>query len=306
MTKDVRQYVKNCDQCNKNKSGKNFKEPLIKTTTPEKAFDRVQIDTIGPLPKSASQNEYALTIVCELTKFLIIVAVPNKSAKTVAKAIVENCILIYGPVKEIITDNGTEFKNQILFEMCKLLKIEHKTSTPYHHQTLGVVERNHRTFNEYLRSYISTDKSDWDDWIKFFAFCYNTTPSTVHGYAPFELVYGKTPNVLEFLQTKNIDQIYNVEAYDKELKYRLQVAQKRAFDLIETAKLKSKNYYDTNAKPQKIHVNDMVFLKNDGSHKLDSVFRGPYQVLETDELGNCKIDMHSKKLIVHKNRLKLA
>jgi len=306
LSKDVKNFVKNCDVCKKNKSGLKSKEPLIKTPTPEKAFDRIQVDTIGPLPKTAFENEYAVTIMCELTKFLITVAIPNKSAKNVAKAIVENCILIFGPVKEIISDMGSEYKNQVLLEICHLLKIEHRTSTAYHHQTMGMIERNHRTLNEYLRSYVASDKSDWDQWLKFYTYCYNTTPSSVHGYAPFELVFGKSPTVFEFLKNNKVDPVYNIEAYDKELKFRLQEAQKRAFEFIEKAKHLSKKYYDRDSNAQNIKINDKIFLKDEASHKLDSVYKGPYKVLDVDNLGNCKIKIGTKEKIVHKNRIKPA
>mgnify|MGYP002655063908 CR=1 FL=1 len=63
-----------------------------------------------------------------------------------------NFILVYGPMKSIVTDKGTEYLNETMSELLKLLKIEHLTSTAYHHQTLGVCERSHRTFNEYVRS----------------------------------------------------------------------------------------------------------------------------------------------------------
>lgn len=141
---------------------------------------------------------------------------------------------------------GTEFKNQVLTELCTLLKVELITSTPHHHQTLGTVERSHRTLNEYLRSYISTDKSDWDEWLKYFTYCYNTTPSTSHGYCPFELVYGKIPNEWEFLQNDTVDPFYNIDAYAKEVKYRLQSASLRAHELLKIQKINQKNIMTKN------------------------------------------------------------
>lgn len=116
----------------------------------------------------------------------------NKEAKTVAKAMLDNFILIYGVIKEIRTDQGSEYKNELWKNITKLLKIDHKTSTPYHSQTIGGCERNHRVLNEYVRMYINEAHMDWDEWIKYYSFCYNTTPSSYHNYTPFELVYGKS------------------------------------------------------------------------------------------------------------------
>jgi len=79
-------------------------------------------------------------------------------------------------MKTFITDMGIENKNSIIIDLCKYLKINNITSTAHHHQTVGIVEWSHRTFNEYIRSYISVDKTDYDVWIQYFVYCFNTTP----------------------------------------------------------------------------------------------------------------------------------
>ena len=150
------------------------------TPTPPNAFDIVSIDTIGPFLRSDAGNTYAVTMQCELTKYVIITPIPNKEACTVAKAIFENFILILGPMKEIRTDMGTEYKNQLFGNLSKLLNISHKTSIPYHSQSIRGCERNHRVLNEYIRMYINVTQTDWDVWTRYFTFCYNTTPSAYH------------------------------------------------------------------------------------------------------------------------------
>jgi len=94
------------------------------------------VNTIGPLPKAERENEYAVTLICDLTKYLV--AIP----------IFESFILKNGPMNTFITDMGTEHKNSVTKDLCKYLNIENKTSTAHHHQTLGTIERSHRTFNE--------------------------------------------------------------------------------------------------------------------------------------------------------------
>jgi len=41
------------------------KTPITITDIPINAFDRVIVDTIGPLPKSDNSNEYAATLICD-------------------------------------------------------------------------------------------------------------------------------------------------------------------------------------------------------------------------------------------------
>lgn len=58
-------------------------------------------------------------MICDLTKFLVTVPVPNKMAKTIAKAIMEHFILGYGPMKQFRSDMGTEYKNELISEIYK-------------------------------------------------------------------------------------------------------------------------------------------------------------------------------------------
>jgi len=107
------------------------------------------------------------------------------------------------------------------------------TSTAHHHQTVGTVE--------FIRSYISVDKTDWDVWLQYFVYCFNTTPSMAHDYCPYELVFGKTSNLPQhFNSIDKIKPLYNVDDYAKESKFRLEQAFKRARLMLESHKKKQK------------------------------------------------------------------
>lgn len=160
-------------KCQLNKPRRKNKEPLFITPTPCKPFDVIIVDTIGPLMKSNSENQYVVTMMCDLTKYLISVPVPNESATELARAIFEKFILIYGPMKELRSDMGTEYRNELIAELCKFMSIKQSTSTAYHHQTVGTIERNHRVINEYLRAYLTENLDEWDTYLHYFTFCYN-------------------------------------------------------------------------------------------------------------------------------------
>ena len=51
------------------------KIPLTLTNTPTKSFDTVIVDTIYPLSKLYYGNEYVVTMICDMTKYLL--AVPR-------------------------------------------------------------------------------------------------------------------------------------------------------------------------------------------------------------------------------------
>lgn len=278
---------------------------MVITPTPQTAFDIVCIDTIGPFPITPNQNVYAITIQCELTKYLVTVPIPSKDAKTVAKAIFENFILIYGPMKEIRTDMGTEYVNQVLKNIATLFNISHKVSTAYHSQTIGGCERNHRTLNEYMRMYINETKTDWEDWIKYYTFCYNTTPTSYHNYTPYELVFGKKSNLPETFLNSKVDPLYNIEAYEQEIRYRLQVAQATAKRWLEKAKALRKSVYDKIANDLDIQIGDFVLVTNESRHKFESWFTGPYEVIGVQN-PNCTVkDKKGNPMTIHKNRVRL-
>lgn len=134
MSKDIVKYVKNCEKCLLNKIRSATREPMQPTPTPQRPFDCVIVDTIGPLQNPNDGNKYAVTLICDLNKYLIAVPVADKSAKSVARAIFGKFILIYGPMKQIRSDMGSEYKNELFPELCRLPKIEHRTSTAYHHE----------------------------------------------------------------------------------------------------------------------------------------------------------------------------
>lgn len=305
MAREISRFVKACQDCQLNKSHIHTREPLTITPTPQKPFDLIIMDTIGPLPTSDNGYKYALTVICDLTKFLFIIPIRDKEASTVARALFSNFIIPFGIFREVRTDRGTEFKNELLSELCKLLKVEHKISTPYRHETVGTIERNHRILNEYLRSYINSNHTLWDEYVKYFNYCYNTTPSPLlRNYSPFELVFGRTPYNPPFL-SKAIEPVYNIDNYVHELRYRLQCAHELVRRYLNLTKQSSKNRYDKGVRQLNLNIGDSVLLRNEAGHKLDPVYKGPYKVREIVSDTNVTISDESmkNKLTVHKNRL---
>lgn len=280
-------------------------EPLNLTETPNAPLETMIVDTVGPLETSEKGNRYAVTMICDLTKYLITFAVSNKEAKTVAQAIFDSCILKFGVMKNIRTDCGTEYKNEILSKLCKMLKIKQFTSTPYHHQTVGSVERNHRTMNEYLRSFLCNTKSNWDTYLNYYTYCYNTTPNTAIGmYTPFELMYSRKAKPLcKFEGSEGATEIklpYNIDNISQMAKYRLNVAHKYAQEFVNKSKVANKKYYDRNVKSLDIKVGDKVMVEDKARHKLDSVYKDKFIVKST--LGsNVELIKNGKTICVHKN-----
>lgn len=305
LVRDVATHVKKCHQCQTNKVKTHTKIPMCITDTPESTFDKLSIDTIGPMPRSSNNNSYAVTIICNLSKFLIIVPIENKEAKSVAEAIVNNVFLPYGLCQTILTDMGSEYVNKLFSEISKILQIEHLKSTPYHPQTVGGIERSHRTLNEYLRSHLNADSSDWDTFSKYFAYAYNITPHTSFNFklSPFELMFGRKPITPDILNDSKIDPVYNPDDFSKQLKNKLQMATAMAKHLLNKTKEKNKIYADKSMSNKLFNLNDEVLVLSQ-NHKLKNVYDGPYTITAISDFNVTLLDKkNNKNKIIHKNRI---
>jgi hypothetical protein len=305
MKHTVIEMVKKCTKCKANKHSKRIKEPMTLTTTPSNSLEILSLDTIGPFTRTERGNRYALTIQDELTKYIRIVPIPDKEAETLARAFVEGFILNFGIPKYIKTDMGTEYLNKVFNETCKLLEINQLHSVAYHPETLGSLERNHRCLNEYIRAYVNENKDDWDQWTKYYEFSYNTTPSVAHDYAPFELMFGKTPYLPIDFQENTMQPLYNIDNFAQETKFRIHQACIHAKRLLLNAKEKSKVAYDITANKSNLKHGDKVMLQKENRRKLDPVYTGPFEIIRIknpNSVIQCQITGKTQE--VHNNRLK--
>lgn len=84
----------------------------------------------------------------------------------------------------------------------------------------GALERNHSTLADYLKHCTNKDQSDWDDWVNFCIFSYNTTIHTSTKISPFELIFG-TKAKLPSSITKSSEFKYTHENYADDLELKL-------------------------------------------------------------------------------------
>lgn len=305
MTKDISNFVKNCHICKLSKPNQKTKESLELTRTPQKPFEILQIDTIGPLTKSNSGNQYAITIIDEMSKFLVIIPIANKSAKEIAKAIFEKFILTFGPMKEIKTDMGTEYRNSIISEVCQLLKINHSISTAYHHETVGAIERSHRVLNEYLRVFLNGKMNEWDVYSHYFQFFYNTTKhdGLLNKYSPYEVVFLRKNLMPNEILQGNVEPLYNVDDYVKECKLKMKIIYEETVQLIQKVKQTNKIFYDKKLNPIKLKIGDLIKIVKEPYEKFKYIYDGPYEVKNING-KNVEIELENGRFYtIHKNRI---
>jgi hypothetical protein len=120
--------------------------------------------------------KYILTCQDNLSKYFIVVPLQIQAVQEVTNAFVRNIILIYGIPTEVMIGQGSNFMSDIFKRICKLFKIEKVCATACHPKSNRALERTHKTPINYLRCFYDTKLNNWNEWLPFACFTYNTTP----------------------------------------------------------------------------------------------------------------------------------
>ena len=102
------------------------------TDIPDRPFDKIVIDLGSNLNVSTSGNKHILTSIDQLTGWPEAFPMPDKKADTIVHIFVNNYLPSHMCPYFILSDNGTEFKNQLMDNVIKQLGIDDIFSGPYH------------------------------------------------------------------------------------------------------------------------------------------------------------------------------
>ena len=117
MNKDIRKYIANCVLCQEEKA-KVQQYPLQMTEIPDRPFDKIAIiDYLTGWPE-------ALTI-------------PDKSADTTVSTFINEYLPVHMCPWYILSDNGTEFKNNLMDQVLQQLGIDRIFSALTIHRIMG-------------------------------------------------------------------------------------------------------------------------------------------------------------------------
>ena len=159
---------------------------------PKRPFEFVSIDHMGPLVRTGRGNQHVLVAIDHLTKWVEMEAVPDTSASRTIEFLLHRVCLRHGFPRVLLSDRGTAFTARRMEKFCEEWGIDHRMAAPEHPQTNGLVERMNRTIGPTLAAYVNRSHTNWDEVVPFAAFAINTAVQETTGFAPFELVHGRT------------------------------------------------------------------------------------------------------------------
>ncbi len=132
----------------------------------EVPFERIGMDLIGPLERSARGHRFALVLVDYATRYPEAVPLRSISAKSIAEALFR-LISRVGIPKDILTDQGTAFMSRTLKELYELLGIKSIRTSVYHPQTKNqawsslVFHCRHSSFYSFRSSSVGLETGEW-------------------------------------------------------------------------------------------------------------------------------------------------
>ena len=263
--RDVSRWLRACLPCKMRKTPRPQRVVPPGTMNSSAPFDLVAIDFVGPLPP-ADDFRYILTMTCTFTRWVIAVPTRDRSADTVARALLEHLVQHHACPRLLLSDNAKEFIGDGIARFSRLFNIKQIRSQPYTPSTNPFIENWHRWLGSSLTMLTNKFKSDWHLWVPLAVMQYRTSIHATTGVSPFEALYGRKPRLpldASFDDPPCPDQALPIQDYVRQLTRAL----RQTHDLIRTryhdrATASARMAQPLNARARSYNLNDMVMLWN--------------------------------------------
>ena len=260
MSEDVRTVIRTCERCMHFKTTPQCEEMYPITAT--YPLELIHLDFLSIGGKNDVMKN-VLVVTDHFTRYAQCYVTSNQLAVTVAKILVNKYFTNYGWPDKILTDRGSSFENLLFRDICELARICKLRTGSYHPQTNGQCERFNKTLISMLGTLPRDAKKTWQDWVPTLVHAYNCATSSVTGYSPYFLIYGRQPRL-------PIDIEYGValpgsymdcKSYADKLKHHLQWAYQAAQRCIDRETTRYKKYYAKNYKCAVLREGDLVLVR---------------------------------------------
>lgn len=292
LEEDVDAWVRACESCAQAGKGRRKQFGLLQPIRPVlRPFERVAIDLVDVVTDRRSEYPCCLTVVDYGTRFALAIPLRDKSAATVAHALVEKMIAYFGPPEELLSDNAGDLRG-IVSELTKAIGTKQLFTSTYHPRANGLVERFNQTFLGMLRTVLDEYRyTHWQRYVPMIQYAYNSSVQASLGESPHFLLYGREPHSpLE-------DRFEWPEGHQptEEWIRRLLEAREKAREALEKAQSGQKRRFDEMREEPDLKKGQRVFLRVGAvppgvNPKTYARFRGPFRV-EAFEPGALVVDV---------------
>lgn len=289
MKDQIKAYINKCLGCKRHKITPKVKVGKLKPIDPFEELKGAQspgvfysTDILGPFSLSESGNRVVIVVTDVLTRYVITGALPNGTAKEVARFLVDRVICVYGGFKFLLSDNGTCYRSKLLKELARILSFKQKFTAPYSPQCNGLTERFNSTLPQMLRPFLEgTTYSNWDVHIPAVTFAYNTSIQASTRMKPYRLMFGREPILPMDITLRLPSPSLAAESMAEALDFTMTKVQEN----LNKAQAKQKEYFDAGrrvqaCKPGDLVIYDVPTIKPGVAKKLLPKGKGPYEIVK--------------------------
>ena len=270
-------------------------------------------DILGTATLARKSRARSILVMCDLfTKYAVTVALQDMTAAAVAKAIIDEWIMKFGAPDVIYTDQGSNFNSELMHDICRILMVEKTRTTPYHPLGNGQVEKFNRVSADTLSKFCAEKPQEWDVYLPYITFVYNTTVHGMTEATPYSMNFGREAQypIDLFVPKPPGDPRLNLGENAKQLNERLYELHTEAQMTRGSEQRRQKEYFNRKVHGEPFKEGDLLWLFE--PHKAKSrqfylPWPGPLEVLgRTREVTYmiCKRGNKEKCQKVHFNRLK--
>ena len=192
MKESVKETIRHCEACQRTKVvTTKTREETIKLTATEPG-EKIYIDICGPLNETFRKKKYIIGIIDHFSRYISLTAISRQDEETIKEIILTKWILKLGAPKEIHVDCGKAFESKGMKEFAEEMEIKLVFSSPYHHNTNGMIERQFRTMRDLINASVKEKKQkDWAQILPDIEFTLNATFQKTIGRSPAEIMLGR-------------------------------------------------------------------------------------------------------------------
>ena len=276
---DVSRWARNCAHCQRAKIGRNVVPPIRDFVVPDRHFAHIHADIVM-MPESAG-FKYLLTMIDRFTRWPAAVPLKDITTETVINGLAHGWISAHGIPQTITTDRGSQFTSEVWAQLLSTWGINHSTTTAYHPEANGMVERLHRRLKESLMALCGNERSEWYWKLPMTLLAIRTTLKPDIGASPSDLVYGEGLAVPGDLLPSYPDNEDNLQQERRRALSNLRLEVSRLQPKQTSAHRQPSVYV-----PEDLDNATHVFIRRGGVHPpLTSPYEGPYQVHSRTNTG---------------------
>ena len=196
MKKDVEEFVRTCDPCQR-AADKPTEATNVHTITSRHPWEVVTIDFLcGFAPAKHTKHTSIVVITDKFTRQIHLRSCPlNPSAKETVTYFIEMVVARHGLPRLIISDRGSQFESLLWIGILNALGTRTALASTHHPQTNGATERANRTLLQMIRKFVTTHHENWATHLPLFEFAYNSATHAVTGVAPFVAELARMPRI---------------------------------------------------------------------------------------------------------------